>query len=118
MSIMPDPITAGLMRIQDMERMKRLKYSLRHEKKRGERKKYARGQLWVRGSVQGRPALKMVQWNNNKRALFAVDFASGSALGHQFSCGSEQMSDQTMCPLLRRLNIRNWLFCTSPYLLR
>lgn len=58
-------------------------------------------------SVQRRPALKMVQWNNNKSALFAVDFASGSALGHQFSCGSEQMSDQTMCPLLRRLNIRN-----------
>lgn len=37
MSITPNPITAGLMRIQDMERVKRLKSSLQHKK--GERER-------------------------------------------------------------------------------
>lgn len=42
MSITADPITAGLMRIQDMERVKRLKSSLQHKKRgEGERKEYA-----------------------------------------------------------------------------
>lgn len=36
MSIMPNPITTGLMRIQDMERAKRLKSALTGTKKREE----------------------------------------------------------------------------------